>query len=72
MNLQKCVLTEREAAEYVRMSRSSLRQSRRGGSQCRKISSPPYIKIGRSIRYFKADLDQWLRRQRVAPFGREE
>ena len=54
------VLTERETAEYLRMSISWLRQARMNGHP----EAPPYVKIGRAIRYLRADLDDWLLRQR--------
>ncbi len=53
-----------EAAHYIGMSESWLRQSRMRGNP----DAPPYIKIGKSVRYLKADLDDWLYRLRhVAP-----
>lgn len=58
------VLSEKEAAEYVGMSRSFLRQDRMNGFRECRTEGPPYIKIGRSIRYLKADLDAWLMKHR--------
>lgn len=47
-------LTDAQAARYIGMSISWLRQSRmRGGPDM-----PPYIKIGRSVRYRAFDLEQ--------------
>ena len=51
-------LTELEAAQYIAMSRSWLAQGRMRGD------GPPFIKLGRSVRYLLADLDGWLERQR--------
>lgn len=56
---------EQEAADYLGVSRSTLRQARMEGPRERRISSPPYVKFGRSVRYLKEDLDQWLSRHRV-------
>jgi predicted DNA-binding transcriptional regulator AlpA len=53
-------LTELETAHYIGMSRAWLRLQRMKGS------GPPYIKIGRAIRYDIADLDVWLAKHRVA------
>lgn len=53
------ILTEPEAAEYLKVSRSSLRKNRMHGLPAHGIS-PPYIRIGRSIRYIRQDLDRWL------------
>jgi hypothetical protein len=31
----------------------------------RGIDGPPYIRVGRAIRYLRADLDRWLAAHRV-------
>ena len=49
-----------EAAHYIGMSESWLRQSRMRGNP----EAPPYIKIGKSVRYLKTDLDDWLEKRR--------
>jgi predicted DNA-binding transcriptional regulator AlpA len=54
------VLTDKEAAQYIGMSESWLRISRMKGS----LDTPPFLKIGRSVRYLKQDLDNWLLKQR--------
>ncbi|AEP29102.1 hypothetical protein [Brumicola nitratireducens] len=56
----KRAFSEQEASEYISMSRSFLRQSRMDGQRTNRTSAPPFIKIGRSIRYMKDDLDSWL------------
>ncbi|OBP14200.1 hypothetical protein A5320_16310 [Rheinheimera sp. SA_1] len=56
----KKVLSEIETAEYIGMSRSFLRQSRMEGNRENRTPAPPFIKIGRSVRYLKDDLDLWL------------
>ena len=53
-------LSEQEASQYIGMSRSFLRQSRMEGDRINRTPAPPFIKIGRSIRYLKDDLDNWL------------
>ncbi len=53
-------LTEAETAQYIGMSRSFLRQARMEGTRKNYTSAPPFIKIGRSVRYLKEDLDHWL------------
>lgn len=45
------------------MSRSYLRQSRMEGNRANSTPAPPFIKIGRSIRYLKEDPDKWLDEQ---------
>ncbi len=64
--IRKC-LTESEAAEYIGMSKSYLRQDRTYGKYYEgRTAGPEYIKIGRSVRYMIDDLDQWLKRNRVS------
>ena len=60
-NHTKRALTEQEAATYISMSRSFLRQGRMTGRLENRAAPPPHIKIGnRSIRYLIDDLDNWL------------
>lgn len=58
--MEKRVFTEIETAAYLGMSRSYLRQSRMEGNRDNRTPAPPFIRIGRSIRYLKEDLDIWL------------
>lgn len=58
--MDKRVFTEIETAAYLGMSRSYLRQSRMDGNRENRTPAPPFIRIGRSIRYLKEDLDLWL------------
>lgn len=57
--------TEQEAASYIRMSRSFLRQDRMNGFRKNRTPGPNYIKVGRSIRYLREDLDAWLEQYRI-------
>ena len=59
-NTLKRALTDPEAAQYINMSESWLRQSRMTGN----ADAPPYVKIGRSVRYLRDDLDTWLEQHR--------
>jgi len=52
--------SEKEAAEYIGMSRSFLAQSRMDGPRENRTPAPKFIKIGRSVRYLREDLDGWL------------
>lgn len=56
----KRALSEIETAEYIGMSRSFLRQSCMEGNRENRTPAPPFIKIGRAVRYLKDDLDNWL------------
>ncbi|MEQ8693426.1 MAG: hypothetical protein RIC89_21625 [Pseudomonadales bacterium] len=53
-------LTEKQAAAYIGMSRSFLAQSRMDGLRANRTPAPPFIRIGRSVRYLLDDLDGWL------------
>lgn len=59
MKIQRA-LSEKEASTYIGMSRSFLRQSRMDGNRMGRTPAPPFIKIGRSVRYLREDLDSWL------------
>jgi predicted DNA-binding transcriptional regulator AlpA len=59
-------LKEEAAAEYIGMSVSYLRLSRmRGATKC--TSAPPFVRIGKAIRYLPRDLDAWLESRRQYP-----
>lgn len=59
--IRKRALTEAEAATYIAMSRSFLRQSRMNGERENRTPGPGYRRIGaRAIRYTREDLDAWL------------
>lgn len=64
--LKRRGLSEAEAAEYIGMSRSFLRQARMDGKRKNRTPGPPYTKIGRKILYLKDDLDTWLEQHRQA------
>ncbi|WP_411992540.1 helix-turn-helix transcriptional regulator [Agarivorans sp. DSG3-1] len=59
-NTDKRVLTEQETSIYIGMSRSYLRQARMSGNRDNHTPAPPFIKIGRAVRYLREDLDAWL------------
>lgn len=52
--LQQNVFTTEEAAHYLRLSRQTLELLRLNGG------GPRYAKLGRSVRYRRAALDEWL------------
>jgi predicted DNA-binding transcriptional regulator AlpA len=55
------LLTERDAADLLQVSRSWLAKARMRGD------GPPYVKVGRSIRYTGTGMLQWTRlRQRFS------
>jgi hypothetical protein len=61
----KEILTEKEAAIYIGMSCSYLNQDRTNGYRKGRTPGPPYLKLGRSVRYHIRDLDEWLNKNRV-------
>jgi hypothetical protein len=63
-NIPPATLTERDAARYIGLSRAYLRQSRMRLPR-RGIDAPPYLRVGRAIRYLRGDLDRWLEAHRV-------
>lgn len=63
--MEKVVFREREAAEYLAVSRGYLRQDRMYGLRENREPGPNFVKIGRTIRYLKADLDAWLTKHYV-------
>ncbi len=58
------LLTEKQAAPYIGMSRSFLRQSRMNGKRQNRTAGPPFLKIGRKVLYLADDLDDWLQEHR--------
>lgn len=48
------ILDTAEAAEYTRLSKPTLERLRLTGE------GPPYVKLKKSVRYRRADLDEWL------------
>jgi predicted DNA-binding transcriptional regulator AlpA len=63
--MNKIIFTEKETAIYIGMSRGFLRQDRMNGYRENRTTGPRFLKIGRSIRYLKDDLDAWLMEHRI-------
>jgi len=58
----------RDAARYIGMSDSWLRQSR----MANRTEGPPFFRAGtRAVRYRRADLDRWLE-SRLCGLGKED
>lgn len=58
-NFSKNTYTDTEAAEYIGVSRNTLR-----GWRVEK-HGPAYHKSGKAVVYLRKDLDEWLARQKV-------
>jgi len=59
------LFTEQQTSDYLQMSESFLRQSRMEGKREGRTPGPPFIRIGRSVRYRLSDLNNWLAEHRV-------
>jgi hypothetical protein len=60
-NLRERMLIPKDAANFLRVSESWLAKARMRGD------GPPYVKIGRSVRYAEGGLVQWTKsRQRLS------
>ena len=60
------VLTPKEAAIFVRLSESWLAKARMSGN------GPPYVKLGRAVRYRETDLVGWLKSRSRRSTGEDE
>ncbi len=65
------LLAETEAAHYIGMSVAYLRMDRCRGHVGHRTPGPPFLKLGRSVRYDVRDLDAWLAERRVDRSARE-
>lgn len=63
--IKPAVVDEKTAAFYIGMSTAFLRQSRVSGNLEGRTKAPPFLRLGRSIRYLISDLDAWLLENRV-------
>lgn len=53
--------SEAEAALYLGISRGSLRVGRMEVKPSHfKMTTPPFVKLGKKVLYLKDDLDRWL------------
>jgi hypothetical protein len=56
------LLKEREAARFLRLSCGFLRASRLRVPRC---SGPPFVRVGRAVRYDVRDLEEWVQQHRL-------
>ena len=59
------LLTEKETAEFLSISRSTLRHQRQTGSILGQKPCIPYIKIGHLVRYDPKDITMWVEQNRI-------
>lgn len=60
--MRQC-LKEKEAAHYIGMSVAFLKKERCEGKIGKCSLGPRFLKIGKSVRYLKNDLDEWFTSQ---------
>lgn len=60
-------LNEDQAAEFLGLSRASLRIARSTGNRENRFPAPPYFKIGRAVRYSLNDLTAYRESFRIDP-----
>ncbi len=60
-------MVEQDAARYIGFSREFLRQARIAGRREHRTPGPPFVKVGRAVRYLVVDLDSWLLQHRRDP-----
>jgi hypothetical protein len=65
------LLDEVAAARHIAMSVAFLRAGRLHGIVGGRTPPPPYLKLGRTVRYDIRDLDAWLAARRVDPVARK-
>jgi hypothetical protein len=58
------LLDENAAAKYIDMSVDFLQAGRCRGRLGNATPAPPHLKLGRSVRYDRRDLDGWLAERR--------
>ena len=69
------LFTTHEAAVYCRLSPAFFTKARIEGKRANRCPPPPFLKLGRAVRYSKSDLDAWLlehRRVTALPGGINE
>ena len=59
------VIKTSDAALYIHLSKPTLERMRVTGN------GPPFLKLGRAVRYRKADLDEWLASRLVRSTSQE-
>jgi len=58
--IKRRLLDEHDAAQYIGVSVYSLRFQRCHGHLPGRAKLPPFVKVGRSVRYAIEDLDSWV------------
>ena len=61
------LLNEADACGYLGVSRSFLARSRMDGPRDGRTPGPPFVKLGRAVRYAIEDLDAYIANNRQEP-----
>ena len=71
--MEQRLISEKDAAEYIGMSAQFLRKSRMEGVRQNRTAGPPFVRIGRSVRYDLSDLEKWIdAHRRAIPGGYDD
>lgn len=62
--MSPALLTEQQAAQYLQCSRSFLAKSRMDGTLPGHTPGPPWVRLGRAVRYDRRDLERWVDQHR--------
>lgn len=62
--LSASLFTERDAADYLKISESWLQKRRSSGTP-----GPRFVRVGRAVRYRRSDLDRYLEESAVEHGG---
>ena len=64
--MKDVLLDSMELAQILRVHPATIRTWRH------RNQGPPFIRVGRNVRYSRGDLDDWLARNTVQPNGKSE
>ncbi len=59
-NCSPNLIPEQEAAKYCSVSLAFLRRRRSEGNRTGIVPGPPFVKLGKAVRYRLSDLDEWI------------
>lgn len=59
------LLTERQACSYLGLHRNTLARARQQQSRGIAVDAPPFLKLGKCVRYDVRDLETWLESRKI-------
>ena len=72
MTREQRLVSETEAAKILGCARITLSRGRSEGPRANRMPVPPYLKIGRSVRYSLDDLERFIENCRITPTAPKE